>query len=198
MQNYNCLNTSNCASEFVSSLCILCNTNCTTHPLECGHSFHQECIFRWFMQVERRCPLCKLYAGLDLDTYVGNVNIGFEFVKYVNSQNSECIREYFTQNRLAHMLLIRSLRQSSTSGRSSSTKKNISQENERTQPQHRNDASSIFTLSPEKINGHMLEFISFVSSSYPEIIDRFTKICRSYGSSGRVFILVQKVVSGGV
>ena len=28
--------------------------------LECGHKFHYHCIFKWYSECERTCPICRL------------------------------------------------------------------------------------------------------------------------------------------
>ena len=33
--------------------------NCTTHTLECGHTFHIECVMAWFRQGQSSCPNCR-------------------------------------------------------------------------------------------------------------------------------------------
>ena len=43
--------------------CAICQESCfeygPTHKLECGHTFHTNCIVGWFRSGQKSCPICR-------------------------------------------------------------------------------------------------------------------------------------------
>ena len=43
------------------SQCMIClDEHNLDKTLECGHKFHYHCIFKWYSECERTCPICRL------------------------------------------------------------------------------------------------------------------------------------------
>jgi len=78
------------------NLCIICleefTDNCNIYKLEeCGHSFHNNCILKWFRCNHAECPYCKT-----IPEYEAN-NI---FLSYLDQKSKiKHLRKYIQQNK---------------------------------------------------------------------------------------------------
>ena len=60
--------------------CSICYQKMGKHKLtiDCGHSFHQKCLFQWINMDKRTCPLCR-EEFIELD-FVDNVGFDINLI----------------------------------------------------------------------------------------------------------------------